>query len=155
MNYFRRACGSDARFLSELAFRAKAHWGYTPEFMDACQRELCYTPIQIDDNNDIYTVAIKEDDIVGFYKLENIHHPRIVLDDLFVEPSLMGLGIGKMLFEDAKQTAINHHGLYLDVQSDPNAKDFYENMGMSVTGQQQSDVIKGRFLPTLTMSLTS
>ena len=30
----------EADRLSDLAFRSKAHWGYSPEFMEACREEL-------------------------------------------------------------------------------------------------------------------
>lgn len=155
MSHIRRAYSSEAKVLSDLAFRSKAHWDYTSEFMDACKDELSYTPEQIDDNKYIYTVTVKDEGVVGFYKLENIQQERILLEALFVDPSFIGLGIGKVLFEHAKQSAIEHRGLFLDVQSDPNAEEFYTNMGMTIIGKQESGSIQGRYLPTLTMPLTN
>ena len=36
----RRANVSEVESLSDIAYRSKAHWGYTREFMDACRDEL-------------------------------------------------------------------------------------------------------------------
>ncbi len=35
---------SEAAIISELAMRSKAHWGYSPEFVEACRAELSHTP---------------------------------------------------------------------------------------------------------------
>ena len=155
MSNIRRAYSSEAQILSKLAFRSKAHWDYTPEFMNACKDELSHTKEQINDNKNIYTVIVKGEDIVGFYKLENLKQKRILLEALFIDPSFIGQGIGRILFEHAKQSAISHSGLFLDVLSDPNAENFYINVGMSVIGKQESGSIQGRYLSILSMSLTN
>jgi hypothetical protein len=36
----RQAIFGEGQLLSDLAFRSKAYWGYSSEFMEACQAEL-------------------------------------------------------------------------------------------------------------------
>jgi len=47
-----------------------------------------------------------------------------------------------------------YKGLFLEVQSNPNAQAFYQNCGMTVIGKQQSASLAGRFLPVLAMPLS-
>ena len=37
----------EAGLLSDLALRSKAHWGYSPEFIERCRTELCYSKQQL------------------------------------------------------------------------------------------------------------
>ncbi|WJG10053.1 GNAT family N-acetyltransferase [Aliiglaciecola sp. LCG003] len=155
MNHIRSAYPSEAQCLTELAFRSKALWGYTSDFMDTCRDELSHTPAQIEDKESVYNVVEIGGKLAGFYKLEQFQQPKILLEALFVEPCYIGQGIGRALFEHAKHSASRLGGLALEVQSDPNAQEFYQHVGMTVIGQQQSASIAGRFLPTLAMPLTN
>ena len=40
----RRAENIECDHLTDLAFRSKAYWGYSSEFMQACREELAVTP---------------------------------------------------------------------------------------------------------------
>ena len=146
---FRTAKPSEAEELSELAIVSKAHWDYSSEFMEACKDELSHTPEQLANEEYIYNVAVKNESIIGFYKLENIHQEIILLEALFIDPSVIGEGIGRKLYEHAIQAGAAIGALSIEVQSDPNAEGFYKSVGMRVTGKQQSGSIEGRYLPTL------
>jgi GNAT superfamily N-acetyltransferase len=150
---FRTAKPSEAERLSELAVISKAHWGYSSEFMETCRAELSHTPEQLANEKYIYNVAVKNETIIGFYKLENIHQQTILLEALFVDPSMIGLGVGRELYEHAKQTGAAKGAEFIEVQSDPHAEGFYKSMGMKVTGKEQSGSIEGRYLPTLKTSI--
>lgn len=43
----RPARAGEARLLSELALRSKAHWGYSKEFLEAVRAELSYSEKQL------------------------------------------------------------------------------------------------------------
>jgi GNAT superfamily N-acetyltransferase len=117
--------------------------------MESCKAELSHTPEQLVNEEYIYNVAVKNKSIIGFYKLENIQQDTILLEALFIEPSMIGQGIGRILYEHAKQYCADNGATYIEVQSDPNSESFYKAVGMSVTGKAQSGSIKGRYLPTL------
>ena len=60
---------------------------------------------------------------------------RCELDDLFVEPDSMGVGVGRMLVDDVVSRAAAAGAIHVDVIANPNAVGFYERLGFEVTGQ--------------------
>jgi GNAT superfamily N-acetyltransferase len=155
MNMFklRQAITTDAETLTELAMRSKAHWGYSVDFMKNCRAELTMTSDMFVQSDTHFVVAETAGEVVGFYKLAELNAKNIRLDDLFIDPKYMGQGLGKQLFLHAKAHAALQGGATLSLDSDPNAESFYVSQGMTVTGKTESGSIKGRYLPTLSLSL--
>lgn len=143
----------DARTLSRLAIRSKAYWGYSDEFMQACQEELTVTPEQICSDDFYFVIAKKMHKIVGFYSVEHLPSSQFELDALFVEPTQMGLGIGRTLMTHAKQYVSACGGKILIIQADPNAEAFYRAAGAQFMGQRESMSIPGRFLTVFRMEI--
>ena len=143
----------ESELISALAIRSKAYWGYDKEFMDSCVDELSHSIEQISDENSRYYLAEKDGEVLGFYKLENLHHDTVLLEALFIDTSAIGGGIGRALFEHAKETAKIYGGTSLEAQSDPYAERFYLAMGAKVTGRKESGSIPGRFLPMIQVEL--
>jgi GNAT superfamily N-acetyltransferase len=152
----RTATADDAHVISELALRSKAHWGYSPEFMQACQQELTHTPEQILHVDSFYVVAETQDRaVVGFYALQRQCAGLFELDALFVEPEFIGRGIGRQLVEHALGEARRRGGLRLQIQGDPHAQSFYLTMGGRRIGERKSGSIAGRMLPLFEIDLNS
>jgi GNAT superfamily N-acetyltransferase len=149
----RKALVTEAPQLSELAFRSKAYWGYSNEFMAACREELAVPAHSIEDSGCWVIVAIDQTDVVGFYILENHSDSEVELGGLFVEPSRIGSGIGKALMQHASQQATRLGALKLIIQSDPNALEFYRAGGAVVIGEKESSSFPGRLLPLLEIRL--
>lgn len=145
----RKVDPSEAELISTLAIRSKAHWGYDDAFMASCKDELSHTAVQISAANAVYYLAEEHDEIVGFYKLEDIEKDVVVLDALFVDPSRIGAGVGRALLAHALNTAKQFGARCVEAQSDPNAEAFYCAMGAVVVGRTESESIPGRFLPTI------
>ena len=59
-----RAIPSHAQQLSELAFRSKAYWGYSDDFMQDCREELSYSEKELSDHHAY--VLKTSDQIIGF-----------------------------------------------------------------------------------------
>lgn len=146
---------NEASAISELAINSKAYWGYSFEFMQECKAELSHSSEQLKSSNCLYTVALIDQSIIGFYKLENIYQETVLLEALFIKPSMIGLGYGRKLYQHAKGTAADIGANFIAVQSDPNAENFYKSVGMTVTGKALSGSIEGRYLPTLISSTRS
>jgi ribosomal protein S18 acetylase RimI-like enzyme len=72
---------------------------------------------------------------LGFSVVQPVAHARCELDDLFVEPDSMGLGVGRMLVDDVASRAAATGARHVDVIANPNALAFYERLGFQVTGQ--------------------
>jgi ribosomal protein S18 acetylase RimI-like enzyme len=72
---------------------------------------------------------------LGFSVVLPISGGRCELDDLFVEPDSMGLGVGRLLVDDVVTRAAAAAASYVDVIANPNAVGFYERLGFEITGQ--------------------
>lgn len=136
--------------LSDLAFRSKASWGYDTGFMNACREELTIDPEYIDSN----TVKILryKGTIAGVYSIVSIDAETADLGFFFIDPDQQGKGLGRIMLEDAIQTAAKDFQK-LQVESDPHAESFYTKMGGEVIGSVPSGSIKGRSLPLLSYDL--
>jgi len=145
----RSAVPSESRLLSNLAFRSKAFWGYSPEFMESCRDELTIEGDQIVADDASHVVCEFDGKIVGFYVLRRISPTVFDLQALFVDPGDISNGHGRQLMTHALQSVSKQGGRTLQVQSDPNATRFYEAAGAYQIGLVESGSIPGRQLPLL------
>jgi GNAT superfamily N-acetyltransferase len=148
----RRARPDDAGDISELAVRSKGHWGYDPEFLEACREDLALSPEEIAETA-VY-VFEGNDGIAGYYRLMPMQHGAADLDALFVAPEAIGQGIGRRLWEHAVDTAAELGFRELIIQSDPHAEGFYLAMGAIRDGVLESTVSPGRMLPLLRYAIS-
>ena len=146
MAMIRRAQPQEAELLSDLAFRAKGHWGYDVEFLALCRDDLAVSAERIA-TSPVY-VYEETGGIVGFYLLLATGED-CELDSLFVEPRAIGTGIGRRLWQHAVTTAGELGCTALVFQSDPHAVGFYLAMGATQDGISESTVIPGRMLPLM------
>lgn len=143
-----------AGLVSSLAFRSKAHWGYSAEFMAACRRELTFAAEQINAPQFSFFVCMVDDSVVGFHALERIDPDLVELEALFVFPERIGCGFGRVLIEHAKDFARRLGASSLIIQGDPHAEKFYLAAGARRTGSRESCSIPGRQLPLFCIDLT-
>ena len=143
----REAFPDEARLLSDLALRSKAHWGYSQDFLDSCRTELTVDPAQIGSDDYQYFAAVEGDMTIGFYALERLADDGYELEALFVEPAHIGTGIGRSLIEHATRTVSQRGAARLIIQGDPNATQFYVAAGGRQVGTRESASVPGRYLP--------
>ena len=142
----RPATAGEAGLLSGLALRSKAHWGYDPDFLEACRAELT-VPEDYITNAPVF--VLEEDGrVVGFYGLRE-QGTELELLYLFVEPAAIGGGHGKRLWEHAVETAARLGSQKITIESDPYAEPFYLAMGARRVGEVPSSARPGRVLPLL------
>jgi len=125
-------------------------WGYPPEFVEACRVALTVTPEEIR-GSPVYVHDVGTG-VSGFYGLGG-EPPRATLEYLFVEPDATRDGVGTKLLRHAIATACRAGFGEIEVESDPNAEDFYLRRGAVRVGEAESTVEPGRFLPLLVMDL--
>ena len=147
----RHALTSEVEYLSELAFRSKASWGYSDRFMQACLEELTIDKCYIE-NNPTFMIEDARD-IIGFYSLEHISASEVELSFLFVEPDFIGKGYGRKLMMHAQEEARQLGYSKMIIQGDPNAERFYRSAGGSVVGTRKSTSIPDRELPIFSINL--
>lgn len=72
---------------------------------------------------------------LGFSVVLPLEGGRCELDDLFVEPDRMGVGVGRLLVQDIARSAAASGASHVDVVANPNALGFYSRLGFEVTGE--------------------
>jgi GNAT superfamily N-acetyltransferase len=143
----RAARATDAALVSDIAIRSKAYWGYSPEFMAACKKELTFAARDITDSAVFFSIAETDAGPAGFYALRLLGEREYELDALFVEPEQIGIGIGCALLQAAKDRVARAGGGSIVIQGDPHADRFYRAAGGVLIGERESGSIAGRLLP--------
>lgn len=142
----RRATADDADALSDLAHRAKAHWGYPATWMREWDAQLTIIPGYLE----MHDVWVSEEDgaIVGMCALED-RHDRWNLEHVWVDPARHGRGVGRALVLHALAEARRRHDGVVELLSDPFASGFYERLGARRTGEVPAPMpgAKNRTLP--------
>jgi GNAT superfamily N-acetyltransferase len=136
--------------LSELCLRSKAVWGYDDAFMAACRGELTLHPDEL--RTTYIQLAERDAIVVGLTQLK-VANRDADLTKLFVEPALLGSGVGRLLFEWATAKARDLGAVRMMIEADPGAAPFYERMGARHAGFAPSQSIPGRMLPRLQLEL--
>ncbi|WP_085694182.1 MULTISPECIES: GNAT family N-acetyltransferase [unclassified Pseudomonas] len=139
--------GADARALSALAQRSKAHWGYPEAWMKAWEAALTFHPGQMTGH---YAVLVAVDGrLLGFYGLEN-GEDGWQLEHCWVDPQSMGGGHGRRLVGHALAVVRGLGVSTLAVESDPSARGFYELLGARYVRDVPRPVCgEPRYLPIL------
>jgi len=148
----RRARPTEADDLSALAARSKAHWGYDAVFLERVRDAMTLRSEDVE-LHEVWVLESSSGDPIGYHRV--MPGDPAELEDLWVEPSAIGSGGGRLLFEHAVDVARSGGASALEIDADPNAVGFYERMGAVQIGETQSTLIPGRTLPRLRILLGS
>jgi len=130
----------DPNRLRDIAFAAKAHWGYDRELVRSWADSLELPPAE--------NLLLEDGGWASVYARGEVCR----LEDLWVDPAAMGQGIGSRLFERAAAFGRDHGCTRMEWESDPNAVGFYERMGASHL-RDSEPTEWGRVLPVMGVSL--
>ena len=126
-----RAKPDDAAALTEIAFAAKRHWGYPERWIEGWRNILTVQP-EFVAKHETYAACVGGRP-VGFYSLSR-KSDAMSLERLWVLPEMMRKGVGLALFAHAVERARALGFANLEIESDPNAAGFYEQMGAKRVG---------------------
>jgi GNAT superfamily N-acetyltransferase len=148
----RRATGEDADALTDLAHRAKAHWGYPASWMREWDPQLTIIPGYLE-AHDVW-VAERGGVVVGMCALED-RGARWNLEHVWVEPAAHGGGIGRALVTRALDEARRRHPGIVELLADPFARGFYERLGARHAGEVPAPMpgARSRTLPKFEFDL--
>lgn len=139
----------DATALTALALRSKAHWGYSDALLELWRDELRFTPASIAEQEVI--VAEREGTLLGVVAL-SFDGDTAEVEHLWVDPSAMGAGVGRLLFARGVERARAWGVRRLVIDADPNALGFYLRQGARRIGSVPARPA-GRTLPRLVVDL--
>lgn len=132
----RAANPEEAEVLTDLAWRSKNYWGYSPEEMNEFSVFLTVT-LDFLENNPTYLIEDEDlNEILGFYSLEKTADGEWWLLRHWVVPERIGTGVGQLLFLHACEIAETVGAEKLRILSDPNAEAFYLHMGAGRVGEE-------------------
>lgn len=147
----RRATPDESDILTSIAHAAKRHWNYPDKWIEHWSADLTITPDFIADN-EVY-VAVVDGVIAGCCALV-VSDSLAELEHMWIDPRQMGNGVGRALFENTTQRAIQLGLTELELSADPNAEGFYERMGAKRIGEIQADMDgQIRVLPRMKIEL--
>jgi GNAT superfamily N-acetyltransferase len=148
----RRLRPGDVERLRELMAAAKGHWGYDPDWV----REWTDAPGNFTvEEEPGAEVAVAELDgrTVGWAQWM----PRgevAWLEDLWIEPTFIGTGIGRALFDWYRERVQALGFRRLEWEAEPHAAGFYEKLGARYL--REGDRLElGRTLPVMGIDLLS
>jgi predicted N-acetyltransferase YhbS len=121
----------ESEALSDLARRAKAHWGYPAEWIRRWDADLHLSPDYIT-AHDVF-VATAGDRIVGVCALER-HDSHVSLEHMWIDPDHHRQGIGRALVRRVLDAAADAGASTIVVHSDPFAEPFYLRLGARRVG---------------------
>ncbi|MEU9719784.1 GNAT family N-acetyltransferase [Streptomyces sp. NPDC047976] len=145
----RAARAGEAEALTALVMRSKAYWGYDAAFLAACAPQLRVREAELASRR----IAVAENargELLGLASLDDVGDgpgggpgdgrgdgreegrgdgPAARLGLLFVEPSAIGLGTGRLLYRDVLRRAAALGVRRLLIDADPHAAGFYRAMG--------------------------
>lgn len=145
----RNAYESEANQLSKIALEAKKFWNYPDTWFELWGNSLTITPKFIRKNNVL--VATKNTDILGFIAL-SINNAIAEIEHMWILPRYIKEGIGRLLLNEIIKYCRLKAIKIIRIESDPNAKGFYEKMGAKQIGYVDS-LPKPRKLPVLEITI--
>ena len=146
-----RATSDQAETLTQIAFAAKRFWGYPERWIQLWSPILTITPEFIE-KHETY-VAFLENETVGFCAISK-EEDRASVEHMWVLPEFMGKGIGAELFRYMLSWCKELGVQILEIESDPNARGFYEHMGAKKVGEAVGEVDgQPRILPLLEIKI--
>ena len=158
----RRARPQESEALTALAHASKSYWPYPESWIAAWREQLTLSASFIAEQ--AVFVAVEHERAVGCYALTACAEEpgpgsgdaqrHIELEHLWIDPAMIGHGLGRRLFEHAVAEARRRGGHALFIDSDPYAEDFYRHLGAVRIGSTRAD-IEGvrRELPRLRFDL--
>jgi GNAT superfamily N-acetyltransferase len=146
----RRARPEEAPALRALAHRSKAHWPYSAEFLAAVEPMLQLEPDDVA-TQEVWVLEL-DGVVVGWHRVTS-HGDRAELEDLWLEPPVIGTGLGRFLFQHAVGLAADGGAMRMEWDADPFALGFYQAMGGEEIGSTPSAAEPGRMLPRMRIAI--
>jgi N-acetylglutamate synthase-like GNAT family acetyltransferase len=145
----RAAHVADLPRLCELAFTAKASWGYPREWLELWRADLRYDERTL--REQCVIVAELECRVRGVCSF-SCRGEDAELEGLWIDPALTRRGLGRSLLNEAVRRATLCGAVRMHVVAEPRAEAFYLRLGAHRVGTVPSRPA-GRVLPELLLTL--
>jgi GNAT superfamily N-acetyltransferase len=152
--HIRCAHVEDAEALAQLAWAAKASWGYSQAQLEGWREGLSPTASSISGQPTF--IAEVGQRLAGFCQL-NLQVRPPELEHLWVHPHFMRRGVGRALLAQCRHQLAGRGVEFLHIDSDPNAELFYVACGAVRVGEVAAPIEGqlGRARPQLRLSTSN
>jgi maltose O-acetyltransferase len=147
----REAKEEEASQLTEVAVASKKYWDYPDDWFELWEDILEITSQTIRQLK--VWVAEENTRAIGFVGI-GVESGVAELEHLWVLPGFINKGIGNSLFNTVVDYCRSNGITQIRIESDPNAKAFYEKMGARLVGYVESKPAP-RKLPVLLLKIES
>ncbi|HQA58287.1 MAG TPA: GNAT family N-acetyltransferase [Acetivibrio sp.] len=152
MYYIRDAKEGDVDELNRIAYESESYWGYDLEYMIRFKEVYKLTEDDIIKNPTF--VLLEGNHIIGFYSLL-MYDKEVELELFYIDPQNIGKGYGKKMWDHlikyCKRVGVKSFSLV----TSPQAKGFYEKMGVVMIGEVESLLREGRKIPRLKFEIVN
>ena len=147
----RRVIPDEADVLTKIAISAKRYWNYPEQWMEIWIPQLTFGSEYFEVNE---SWAAEMDGIpIAFYTWQD-RKGIAWIENLWVSSEYIGTGVGKQLFQHASIRSRESGYKIMQLESDPNARGFYEKMGMRKIGEHPAEVDgQPRTIPVMEIEL--
>ena len=147
----RRVIPKEADELTRIAISAKRYWNYPENWMEIWIPQLTFRPEYFEDNES--WAAEMDGTPIAFYTWQD-RNGIAWIENLWVLAEYIGTGVGKQLFQHALIRSRESGYKIMQLESDPNARGFYEKMGMRKIGEHPAEVDgQPRTIPVMEIEL--
>lgn len=147
----KNATFADLNKINEILRLSKAYWGYDEQFLDKFMNKLGVTHEYMKKHT--IKLCYVDNQLVGFFNFGINYENLFELDNFFLHPDYIGQGLGRKLWDACcKVAAEKGHDEFI-IWSDPNAENFYLNMGCVKIGVRQSPMMPDRYPSILKFKL--
>ncbi|MCP4923343.1 MAG: GNAT family N-acetyltransferase [bacterium] len=144
---FRPAELEDLNPLNDLLYRSKQYWGYDEKFMATFMEHFSVKAFEIPHTIILHSKGDLK--ILGFHCLLHREDHGPFLENMFVEPTLIGSGLGRRIWNNACAKAQKEGWKSFTFCADPSAENFYKHMGAKTTDVFNSPCAPGRTTPIM------
>ena len=118
--------------------------------MERARSQLTIAPAEVV-KDEIWVLESEAGGPLGFHRV--LPGEPAILDDLWLDPAVIGAGHGRRLWEHALEVARGLGARTMELDAEPFAMGFYERMGAVQVGSTPSNVEPGRVLPRMRIDL--
>lgn len=149
---FRAARPDELEALTDLARRSKRYWGYSDAFMTALDEELTFRRSDLEDVRTRVELLEVEGRLVSALRMRR-RTELAYLEDLWVDPSAIGQGYGRVGFERACEIGREWGKGVMELEADPHAEPFYRHLGCERVWMSAVTSVPGRAVPLMRYAL--
>ncbi len=129
-----RAREENLASINALIARSKSHWDWPEDYLREALPVLRLTPDTLRGKH-CFEVLAAHGELVAFVSVKESPE-KVLLDDLWVVPEVIGHGVGRQACEHVFQLARQRGWRELWVLPDPYSEGFYVKVGFSDTGER-------------------